>query len=232
MLYGRTPFRGKNRQKTFTNVLQRDLIFPTSIPVSILVRQLMRDLLQRNPNKRLGSRNGANDVKNHPFFSGINWSLLRHMKPPPLETPVVLIAPQAESVKAGEGLNWEEEVSVPASTFHEFWTLLSTLCCYLRGYRICKRLQRGSCAQVNTSGSWVREIVEHRFFASLICRETMTKNGAFSVVCDCFIQGDFTDQEWESAEFHRGGSYNVRWGFNFSFLKIENWHWTTCSQVA
>lgn len=34
MLYGYTPFRGKTRQKTFTNVLHKDLKFPGSIPVS------------------------------------------------------------------------------------------------------------------------------------------------------------------------------------------------------
>nr|AML77344.1 putative LOV domain-containing protein [Trigastrotheca pentaphylla] len=34
MLYGRTPFRGKNRQKTFANILHKDLTFPSSIEVS------------------------------------------------------------------------------------------------------------------------------------------------------------------------------------------------------
>lgn len=33
MLYGRTPFRGKNRQKTFSNILHKELTFPSSIPV-------------------------------------------------------------------------------------------------------------------------------------------------------------------------------------------------------
>ena len=32
--------------------------------------------------RRLGSRAGASDVKNHPFFKPITWALLRHMKPP------------------------------------------------------------------------------------------------------------------------------------------------------
>ncbi|KAL0003799.1 hypothetical protein SO802_011360 [Lithocarpus litseifolius] len=31
MLYGHTPFRGKNRQKTFANILYKDLTFPSSI---------------------------------------------------------------------------------------------------------------------------------------------------------------------------------------------------------
>lgn len=34
MLYGRTPFRGKNRQKTFSNILHKDLTFPSSIQVT------------------------------------------------------------------------------------------------------------------------------------------------------------------------------------------------------
>jgi hypothetical protein len=34
MLYGRTPFRGRTRHKTFTNILDKDIAFPASIPVS------------------------------------------------------------------------------------------------------------------------------------------------------------------------------------------------------
>jgi protein-serine/threonine kinase len=30
----------------------------------------------------LGSRAGASDVKNHPFFRSTSWALLRHSKPP------------------------------------------------------------------------------------------------------------------------------------------------------
>lgn len=36
MLYGYTPFRGKTRQRTFTNILQKDLKFPGSIQVRIV----------------------------------------------------------------------------------------------------------------------------------------------------------------------------------------------------
>ncbi|PKA51098.1 Phototropin-2 [Apostasia shenzhenica] len=79
MLYGRTPFRGKNRQKTFANILHKDLTFPSSIPVSLAARQLINGLLQRDSANRLGSNNGANEIKQHPFFHGINWPLVRCM---------------------------------------------------------------------------------------------------------------------------------------------------------
>nr|AML77872.1 putative LOV domain-containing protein [Linum usitatissimum] len=36
MLYGYTPFRGKSRQKTFANILHKDLKFPSTIPVTYL----------------------------------------------------------------------------------------------------------------------------------------------------------------------------------------------------
>jgi protein-serine/threonine kinase len=47
-----------------------------------LCKSVIRKLLIKDEVKRLGSRAGASDVKNHPFFRPITWALLRHMKPP------------------------------------------------------------------------------------------------------------------------------------------------------
>nr|AML77520.1 putative LOV domain-containing protein [Oxalis sp. BC-2016] len=100
MLYGRTPFRGKNRQKTFSNILHKDLTFPSSIPVSLAARQLINALLNRDPAARLGSKTGANEIKQHQFFRGINWPLIRCMSPPPLEAPLKLIENDAKAKNA------------------------------------------------------------------------------------------------------------------------------------
>ncbi|KAK4782730.1 hypothetical protein SAY86_007104 [Trapa natans] len=105
MLYGRTPFRGKNRQKTFTNILHKDLTFPSSIPVSLAARQLINALLQRDPASRLGSKNGAHEIKQHYFFRGIKWPLIRGMKPPPLEAPLQLI--NKDSI--AKEVQWEDD---------------------------------------------------------------------------------------------------------------------------
>nr|AML78126.1 putative LOV domain-containing protein [Helonias bullata] len=88
MLYGYTPFRGKTRQKTFANILHKDLKFPGSVQVSLPVRQFMYRLLHRDPRNRLGSCEGANELKQHPFFHGINWALVRCMSPPKLDAPL------------------------------------------------------------------------------------------------------------------------------------------------
>ncbi|KAI5071421.1 hypothetical protein GOP47_0013672 [Adiantum capillus-veneris] len=107
MIYGRTPFRGKNRQKTFANVLHKDLTFPSSIPASLAARQLINGLLHRDPANRLGSATGAYEIKNHAFFRGINWPLIRDMVPPPLEAPLELVGKDPD-FDSREALEWDE----------------------------------------------------------------------------------------------------------------------------
>nr|AML77216.1 putative LOV domain-containing protein [Syntrichia princeps] len=119
MLFGRTPFRGKNRQKTFSNVLEKELHFPVNNPVSLEVKMLIRALLNRDPTKRLGSQRGANDIKCHPFFRDIKWPLLRNMTPPRLEVPLSItsILPDLEDKEADLEWNDFEAASTFADTF-------------------------------------------------------------------------------------------------------------------
>ncbi|XP_012857667.1 PREDICTED: phototropin-1-like [Erythranthe guttata] len=101
MLYGYTPFKGKMRQKTFANILHKDLKFPRSTEVSLQGKQLMYRLLHRDPKNRLGSREGANEVKQHPFFRGINWALVRCMSPPTIDAPI----PEEKEMSVDPGLD-------------------------------------------------------------------------------------------------------------------------------
>ncbi|XP_024962687.1 phototropin-2 [Cynara cardunculus var. scolymus] len=114
MLYGRTPFRGKNRQKTFANVLHKDLTFPSSIPVSLAARQLIHALLNRDPASRLGSIGGSNAIKEHAFFRGINWPLIRCMIPPPLDSPLEFIEkdPNAKDVQWEDGAMLDNSLDI------------------------------------------------------------------------------------------------------------------------
>src|SRR6478735_351495 len=50
--------------------------------ISSNAKSLIRKLLCKNDEQRLGSRAGAVDVKQHPFFKNINFALLRNMTPP------------------------------------------------------------------------------------------------------------------------------------------------------
>ena len=47
-----------------------------------LCKSLIRKLLIKDENRRLGARAGASDIKSHPFFRTTQWALIRHMKPP------------------------------------------------------------------------------------------------------------------------------------------------------
>lgn len=82
MLYGTTPFKGKDRKATFSNVLKKDVRFLDSKSVSSPCKSLIKKLLVKEETKRLGSKMGASDIKNHPFFKSTQWALLRHQKPP------------------------------------------------------------------------------------------------------------------------------------------------------
>ncbi|KAI4335765.1 hypothetical protein L6164_014376 [Bauhinia variegata] len=89
MLYGRTPFKGENNEKTLINILKQPLAFPR-IAVSsskeyeemVKVQDLISKLLVKNPKKRIGSCMGSVEIKRHEFFKGVNWALIRSVRPP------------------------------------------------------------------------------------------------------------------------------------------------------
>ncbi|KAJ7971518.1 serine/threonine-protein kinase KIPK-like [Quillaja saponaria] len=84
LLYGRTPFKGSNNEETLANVVLQSLRFPDRPFVSFQARDLIRGLLVKEPENRLGSEKGAAEIKQHPFFEGLNWALIRCAIPPEL----------------------------------------------------------------------------------------------------------------------------------------------------
>ncbi|RRT81459.1 hypothetical protein B296_00012832 [Ensete ventricosum] len=85
LLFGRTPFKGPGNEETLANVVSQSLKFPDNPSVSFHARDLIRSLLVKEPEGRLGSVTGAAEIKQHPFFDGLNWALIRSAAPP--ETP-------------------------------------------------------------------------------------------------------------------------------------------------
>lgn len=82
MLYASTPFKGTNRHGTFSNVLRNEVAFPDHPATTTICKSVIKKLLWKDEHKRLGSQSGASEVKQHKWFSSINWGLLRHSKPP------------------------------------------------------------------------------------------------------------------------------------------------------
>ncbi|AED90636.1 putative protein kinase AGC-RSK-2 family [Arabidopsis thaliana] len=84
LLYGKTPFKGATNEETIANVVLQSLKFPDNPNVSFQAKDLIRGLLVKEPENRLGTEKGAAEIKRHAFFEGLNWALIRCAIPPEL----------------------------------------------------------------------------------------------------------------------------------------------------
>ncbi|KAJ3511944.1 hypothetical protein NLJ89_g3813 [Agrocybe chaxingu] len=72
-LYGIPPFHAETPEKVFENILSGHIEWHEEwIDFSPEARDFMQALMTLDPNERLGA-NGAEEVKAHPFFAGIDW---------------------------------------------------------------------------------------------------------------------------------------------------------------
>ncbi|KAF9920232.1 serine/threonine protein kinase, AGC [Linnemannia zychae] len=89
MLFSSTPFKGRDRNATFQAILEKEVTFPVPNDqqpnvqtITPACKAVIRELLIKDDQARLGSNAGASDVKAHAFFKNTNWALLRHLTPP------------------------------------------------------------------------------------------------------------------------------------------------------
>jgi len=77
MLVGYPPFFSDDPSITCQKILnwKRTLIIPHEMNLSTAASDLIKRLAC-NPEQRLG-KNGVDEIKNHPFFLGINWTNIR-----------------------------------------------------------------------------------------------------------------------------------------------------------
>lgn len=90
LLHGKTPFKGSGNRETLFNVVGQPLKFPEGSAISFAAKDLIRGLLAKDPQKRLGFKRGATEIKQHPFFETVNWALIRSTTPPQIPKPVDL----------------------------------------------------------------------------------------------------------------------------------------------
>ncbi|KAI3421374.1 Protein kinase domain-containing protein [Psidium guajava] len=127
MLYGRTPFKGENNEKTLVNILKAPLTFPR-IGVSsareyeemVRVQDLIAKLLAKNPKKRLGSARGSVEVKRHEFFRDVSWALIRTVRPPEVPGDNSFKLPCKSSASSLPKLMSKKEREAPYQIPHHF----------------------------------------------------------------------------------------------------------------
>ena len=91
ILIGLPPYDGDNPEEVFGNILSGKRAEEMNIgddedQISYNAANLVNRLLERNPDKRLG-HNGAEEIKQHPFFEGLDWTTLRNKEPPFIPKP-------------------------------------------------------------------------------------------------------------------------------------------------
>nr|XP_028588698.1 serine/threonine-protein kinase N2 isoform X1 [Podarcis muralis] len=83
MLVGESPFPGDDEEEVFDSIVNDEVRYPRFLSTEAI--SIMRRLLRRNPERRLGAgEKDAEDVKRHHFFRLIDWNALlaKKMKPP------------------------------------------------------------------------------------------------------------------------------------------------------
>ncbi|QSL66330.1 hypothetical protein MERGE_000708 [Pneumocystis wakefieldiae] len=107
-LIGWPPFCSENAHETYRKIInwKENLYFPEDLHLSSEAEDLIRKLLT-SADQRLG-RYGANDIKLHPFFRGVDWDTIREINAP--------FIPQLKSIT--DTSYFEEIDSVPDITMN------------------------------------------------------------------------------------------------------------------
>ncbi|CAI5023000.1 ATV_HP_G0007680.mRNA.1.CDS.1 [Saccharomyces cerevisiae] len=82
-LIGWPPFCSETPQETYRKIMnfEQTLQFPDDIHISYEAEDLIRRLLT-HADQRLGRHGGADEIKSHPFFRGVDWNTIRQVEAP------------------------------------------------------------------------------------------------------------------------------------------------------
>lgn len=100
MLVGESPFPGDDEEEVFDSIVNDEVRYPRFLSLEAIA--IMRRLLRKNPERRLGSsERDAEDVKKQAFFRNIQWEELLHRRVKPPFVPTV--------TDVGDVSNFDEE---------------------------------------------------------------------------------------------------------------------------
>lgn len=74
---GKTPFKGKNDEITKDNIIKINYNFDEKDNIPEEAKDLIKKILVKDPTKRIGYKcKDCQEIKNHPFFKGIEFDIL------------------------------------------------------------------------------------------------------------------------------------------------------------
>lgn len=110
MIGGIPPFYSKKRKVLFYNIINKEPKFYREF--SSQAKDLIKRLLRKDYKKRLGYKHDMSEVKNHPFFSSIDWDkLVAKQLKPPYRPSMRDINFSKEFTSIPVTLNFEEEIT-------------------------------------------------------------------------------------------------------------------------
>jgi protein-serine/threonine kinase len=71
MLTGLPPFYSNNRDEMYHNIVHKDMSYPRYLSDQAV--SLLKGLLCKDPERRLGKKEGFEEIKRHEFCKGIDW---------------------------------------------------------------------------------------------------------------------------------------------------------------
>ncbi|KAF3994205.1 hypothetical protein FT663_00175 [Candidozyma haemuli var. vulneris] len=82
-LIGWPPFCSETPHETYRKIInwQESMVIPEDIHLSAEAEDLIRRLLTSS-DRRLGRHGGADEIKQHPFFRGVDWETIRRVDAP------------------------------------------------------------------------------------------------------------------------------------------------------
>ena len=107
MVTGSPPFYSEDTDLMYRNISENNLMFPEIF--SDELKDLLRKMLDKDPKKRIGIGNDKQDLKNHPFFSDINWNQILNKK----------IIPPVEMVNIREEYDLKEKVDFKDEDYNQ-----------------------------------------------------------------------------------------------------------------
>ena len=84
MMSGTPAFYSSNPQQMYKKIVKEDVVFKQNVSISDEGKDIILQLLQKDPANRLGSKNDSLDVMSHPWFKSIDMTklLTRQLKAP------------------------------------------------------------------------------------------------------------------------------------------------------
>ncbi|CAD8206804.1 unnamed protein product [Paramecium pentaurelia] len=84
LVTGLPPFYSHNTQEIYNSILSEQVQFPPYVQITDLLKDLICQLLEKDPQERLGQQQGIVEILSHPWFADINIEAIanRQIQPP------------------------------------------------------------------------------------------------------------------------------------------------------